>query len=112
ERLDAEGVERPEALQAHEAADEQRQRQHDARGAEDDDERAGPEADLGEQAADLTAVTAERARGPRDRADVERELVAQLVEDVQGGVHRTPRPAVEQRHLTTPSAGRARGTGP
>ena len=53
-------------------------RDDDADGAADDGQRAGAEADLGQQPQDLPPVAAERARGPGERPDVERELVAEV----------------------------------
>ena len=41
------------------------------------------EGDLGEDPEDLLAVAADRARRPRDDADVERELLAEVVEGPQ-----------------------------
>ena len=92
QRLRAHRVQRPEALQAHEAADEQRQRGHHAGSAEDDDQSARAETDLGQQPGDLLAVAPQGPRHPADRPAVKRQLVAEVIELVQRSLRGPPQP--------------------
>ena len=92
ERAAADLVERLVALQADLGAGEEGQEADDADRAADHGQRAGAEADLGEQPHHLAPVAAQGARGPRGRPAVEGELPAEVVQEVGA--------------ITTPSAGR------
>src|ERR1044072_1659942 len=76
----AELVQRGVPLEADLGAGEEAHRGDDADGAADDGQRAGAEGHLGEDAEDLLLVAAQRAGGPREGLDEERELFTEAVE--------------------------------
>src|SRR4051812_24952369 len=83
ERRRAELVESGVALQADLGAGEEGEEGDDADGSADDRQRAAAEGDLGQEPHRLLLVALERPRGPAERAPVEPELLAEVVERAQ-----------------------------
>ncbi len=95
----AELVERLVALQPDLGTGEERQEADDADRAADHGERAGAEADLGQQPDDFAAVPAQRSRHGGRGAHVEQQLFAQVIEDAEPEYS-----PLRQRHVSFPSA--------
>ena len=101
ERGGADLVQRRVALQADLGAGEEAHGEDDADGAADDGQGAGAQRHLGEDPQDLLLVAHQGARGPRERAHVERQLLTEGVHQLQ----RTLVGRLEVRHARQPVFG-------